>query len=320
MNNKSCKDGYYGDPNRGIPCKECMCPGGLYGNQFAKTCYLEPRRDTFVCQCEEGYRGDNCDQCDINYYGNPKERGGSCKLCQCNGNTIPNDRNSCDELTGQCKNCLYNTFGDRCERCKPGYFGDALNKDCRPCNCNPYGTEGDASTNCDHQTGQCKCLPNVVGKRCDACEKDFFGLGNKDGCTYCNCDPEGTQNRSTTCDVVSGQCQCLPSRGGRTCSDCSFAHWGDPAVDCKSCDCYQAGSTSAQCDKLTGACPCKKGITGQLCDKCDRGTYGEIPSCNPCGECYDDWSNILKDMEGNFIPINLEHSISLCNPFYANSR
>jgi laminin beta 1 len=52
-----------------------------------------------------------------------------------------------------------------------------------------------------------------------------------------------------------------------------------------------------QCDKLTGQCSCKRGITGYHCDRCDRGTYGQIPECRQCGECFDNWSGILAEIK-----------------------
>lgn len=50
-------DGYYGRPTAGQACKECMCPGGLLGNQFASTCYFDERIDGVICNCQEGYIG-----------------------------------------------------------------------------------------------------------------------------------------------------------------------------------------------------------------------------------------------------------------------
>lgn len=88
--------------------------------------------------------------------------------------------------------------------------------------------------NCDQTTGQCFCLPNVIGKHCDQCKEDYYGLASGEGCSYCNCDTDGTINNSTSCDVFTGQCDCIESRGGRTCSECSYGHWGDPKKECKS--------------------------------------------------------------------------------------
>ncbi len=132
--------------------KECQCPGVPTGNKFANTCSFDQRIDGVVCNCQEGYvgkslikkiysnktlfkqkcfiKGNRCDKCATNYYGNPTEKGGSCKICECNGNTDVNDPSSCDQVTGQCKKCRYFTDGDHCEKCLPGYYGDALIHQC----------------------------------------------------------------------------------------------------------------------------------------------------------------------------------------------
>uniref|UniRef100_A0A8C1UA34 Laminin, alpha 4 n=1 Tax=Cyprinus carpio TaxID=7962 RepID=A0A8C1UA34_CYPCA len=72
-------------------------------------------------------------RCAPGYYGNPMEMGNSCKKCDCNGNSDPNlIFNECNNVTGQCLNCWGNTTGDNCERCAPGFYGDAISaKDCR---------------------------------------------------------------------------------------------------------------------------------------------------------------------------------------------
>lgn len=31
----------------------------------------------------------------------------------------------------------------------------------------------------------------------------------------------------------TGQCQCMPGFGGRTCSECQELFWGDPNVECR---------------------------------------------------------------------------------------
>lgn len=77
------------------------------------------------------HKGTRCEKCAINYYGNPLERGSSCLPCECNGNTNTRDPASCDQTNGICRNCLYNTDGDHCEKCKPGFFGNASNHECK---------------------------------------------------------------------------------------------------------------------------------------------------------------------------------------------
>jgi hypothetical protein len=40
------------------------------------------------------------------------------------------------------------------------------------------------------------------------------------------------------------------------------------------------------------------GVTGYKCDRCARGTTGELPNCVPCGECFDNWDRIIRDLQG----------------------
>lgn len=63
---------------------------------------------------------------------------------------------------GYCVNCQHNTEGDQCERCKPGFIGNARQgtpHDCQPaatrppCNCNNHSPRG-----CD-SFGRCLVLP-----------------------------------------------------------------------------------------------------------------------------------------------------------------
>lgn len=79
----------------------------------------------------EGYVGENCNKCELNYWGNPTEAGGSCEKCDCNGNIDRKIPNSCDTQTGDCLKCLYNTEGLQCEHCKNGFFGEAKIRACQ---------------------------------------------------------------------------------------------------------------------------------------------------------------------------------------------
>lgn len=39
------------------------------------------------------------------------------------------------------------------------------------CDCDKCGTQ-----ECDHRTGQCSCLDNVVGEKCDRCADNHYGF------------------------------------------------------------------------------------------------------------------------------------------------
>lgn len=295
-NCERCMDGYYGDPRIGyrVPCQPCMCPGGPYSPaQHADSCYYDPRLEYVVCNCDIGYKGPDCGTCDENYFGNPSEENGTCDRCDCNGNIDPDDIGNCDDETGECLKCLFNTEGFNCEKCKAGYYGDALNQNCIECICNPIGTDRNGGE-CDRVTGQCPCLPNVVGQKCDMSAPGYYNMTEGKGSVPCNCDPDGSFGME--CNELTGQCDCKADRGGRTCSECRDLFWGDPNEECYPCDCDNQGSASMQCDRRTGQCVCLVGISGYKCDRCDRGTTGELPNCVPCGDCFDNWDRIIRDL------------------------
>ena len=230
----------------------------------------------------------------MNFYGNPQAPGGRCEQCFCNGNIDRRVPGSCDQLTGECKKCLNNTTGFYCEKCMVGYYGNPKEGGCKECKCDLLGTAASEMNQCD-ETGQCKCLPNVVGQKCDRCASGFWKIASGQGCEPCACSSVGATDKR--CNEFTGQCLCRSTHGGRTCSECQDNHWGDPLLNtCRRCDCDINGSVDHQCDRKTGKCLCRKGISGYKCDQCDRGTTGKLPRCKPCGDCYDNWDKDIKDL------------------------
>uniref|UniRef100_A0A0K0EAE9 Laminin subunit beta-1 n=1 Tax=Strongyloides stercoralis TaxID=6248 RepID=A0A0K0EAE9_STRER len=303
-----CLPGYFGDPRLSvnIPCKPCRCPGGPgSGSQHADSCYVRSSLDyatqDIVCNCKHGYTGKHCDECDVSFWGNPRELGGTCEKCDCNGNIDQSVPGNCDSLTGECLKCLYNTEGAQCEHCKDGFYGDAKIRSCQACVCNKFGTNS-TSGECDRVTGQCPCLPNVIGKACDQCEVNHYNLQSGEGCSFCDCDPSGVimghdGKPHLECNPVNGQCSCKQGRGGRTCSECEDYYWGDPVNgECVRCECNPYGSASMQCNRDDGTCVCKPGSGGPQCNECARGYTGVWPNCKTCGECFQNWDNILQQL------------------------
>ncbi|XP_042568965.1 laminin subunit beta-1-like [Cyprinus carpio] len=286
-----CVNGFYGNPilGSGEHCRPCPCPGHPdSGHSNGASCLTDYASNQILCQCGEGYAGPHCDLCAPGYYGDPKQPGGTCRPCQCNGNIDPQDPESCDPRTGQCLKCLYNTDGHSCSECKPGYYGNALAQDCRRCTCVTAGTLEDYCTDgvchCDKQTGQCPCKPNIMGHNCDQCTPNHWNFGSDSGCEPCKCAHPNAL--STHCNMFNGQCHCQTGLGGRQCNECEALHWGDPRVQCEECNCHPLGSEMAQCDHVTGACVCKKEASGRRCDECAHGFTGNFPKCIPCHPCF----------------------------------
>ncbi|PIC18996.1 hypothetical protein B9Z55_024693 [Caenorhabditis nigoni] len=280
-----CARGYYGDALQGTSedCQKCPCPND-------GPCILHADGDVICTECPNGYTGRRCDECSDGFFGNPKDDI-ECNECACNNNTDPNSIGNCDKITGECKKCVYNTHGFNCEKCKPGYWGDALIEpkgNCRPCGCFAAGTRRPNNDytllECEQTDGQCECLPNVWGMQCDQCESGFYNITSGLGCQECGCDPLGSEGN--TCDVVTGQCLCKPGVIGQHCDQCAPYHFGFSANGCQPCDCEYIGSESQQCDVNNGQCLCKENVEGRRCDQCAENRYGITQGCLPCDDCY----------------------------------
>uniref|UniRef100_A0A8C2HI91 Laminin, gamma 1 n=1 Tax=Cyprinus carpio TaxID=7962 RepID=A0A8C2HI91_CYPCA len=282
-----CKDGFYGDPMVGSPsdCKPCPCPAGA-------TCAVVPRTKEVVCtNCPAGTTGKRCELCDDGFFGDPLGENGpirACRACSCNNNIDPNAVGNCNRESGECLKCIYNTAGVFCDRCKEGFYGNALAANvtdkCKPCSCSPYGTV-DKKTTCSQVTGLCQCLPNVINRDCSACEPGFYNLQSSKGCERCNCNPIGSTNGQ--CDIFSGQCECQPGVTGPHCDRCEINFFGFSPSGCKPCDCDPEGSESAQC-KDDGHCQCRPGFVGARCDMCEENYFynRSTPGCQQCPNCY----------------------------------
>ncbi|KFW72369.1 Laminin subunit alpha-3, partial [Pygoscelis adeliae] len=153
-----------------------------------------------TCSCPPEYAGDSCQECGLGFYRENKGLfTGRCVPCNCNGNS-----NRCQDGTGKCINCQYNTAGEKCERCKDGYFGDATQGSCRVCPC-PYTNRFATGCVANGEEIQCLCKEGYTGVRCERCAPGYFGNPQKYGgyCQKCNCNNNG---QLASCDRLTGEC------------------------------------------------------------------------------------------------------------------
>uniref|UniRef100_A0A3B5B3F7 Laminin subunit gamma-3-like n=1 Tax=Stegastes partitus TaxID=144197 RepID=A0A3B5B3F7_9TELE len=282
-----CLNGYYGNALIGTPadCQPCPCPDRTSCAQMAESGQV-------VCtNCPAGQTGMRCQMCEDGYYGDPLGQSGParpCVRCDCNGNVDFNAVGICDRITGRCLKCLGHTEGERCQRCRRGFYGNALNQTagqkCKPCSCSSAGTSGHVNE-CHPQTGNCLCLNHVTGRDCSYCEVGFFNLQPGFGCERCKCNPIGSS--SSACHPITGQCVCRAGVEGRLCDSCRVGFFGFSSRGCRACNCDPMGSISMQCHS-NGTCHCRQGFVGYKCDKCELNYFHNRAThqCEECPVCY----------------------------------
>uniref|UniRef100_A0A8C3FQN0 Heparan sulfate proteoglycan 2 n=1 Tax=Chrysemys picta bellii TaxID=8478 RepID=A0A8C3FQN0_CHRPI len=195
------------------------------------------------CRCPIGYSGLSCERCDARF--ERVREGpylGTCSGCNCHGHS-----SSCDRAFGYCLNCQHNTEGPQCNKCKPGFFGDATRGNataCRSCPC-PYTVstrrfsdtcflDTDGQATCD------ACAQGYTGRRCERWVPE--ALVEQGGCQeFMKCDERGSS------DSTGGACRCKPNVAGRLCNECTSGafYLSDQNPDgCLKCFCM---GVSRQC-------------------------------------------------------------------------
>uniref|UniRef100_A0A452J162 Uncharacterized protein n=1 Tax=Gopherus agassizii TaxID=38772 RepID=A0A452J162_9SAUR len=164
-------------------------------------------------------------------------------VCDCNGKSSQCifDRDLLRETGNgyRCLNCIDNTDGIHCERCKEEFYRQRDGESCLPCNCSPRGSLG---LQCDNY-GRCSCKPGVMGDKCDRCQWGFHSFseagcqaGGQVSSAQCDCDPAGSAGH-----CVSGRCVCKASVSGERCDRCKQGYYhleaGNPE-GCSQCFCY----------------------------------------------------------------------------------
>ncbi|XP_074414523.1 basement membrane-specific heparan sulfate proteoglycan core protein isoform X2 [Zonotrichia albicollis] len=204
-----------------------------------------PALEVEDCACPPGYRGASCQDCDTGYTRSSSGLYlGTCEPCQCHGHA-----SECHPDTGVCQGCQDHTEGPQCDKCQPGYYGDATRGDCQPCPC--YGPHGDTQVtkicfeDTDGQPTCSACAPGHSGRLCERCLPGYVGDPLRgEPCrvpgvpgAQCQCDPRGSTGEG--CDA-NGQCHCKANVEGPQCATCRPHHFhlsGDEPAGCLPCFC-----------------------------------------------------------------------------------
>ncbi|XP_052580641.1 laminin subunit gamma-3 isoform X1 [Peromyscus californicus insignis] len=246
-----------------------------------------------TCLCPQGYAGQFCEFC-AQGYKRELPRGGpytNCIPCTCN------QHGTCDPNTGICL-CGHHTEGPSCERCMPGFYGNAFSGhagDCQPCPC-----PGQSACTTIPESGEVVCThcpPGQRGRRCESCEDGFFGdplglSGAPQPCRRCQCSGNVDPNAVGNCDPQTGHClRCLYNTTGTHCERCQDGFYGSasaarPEDKCAPCSCDLRGSVSEKmpCNSVTGQCACLPHVTGRDCSHCSPGFY-DLQSGRGCQSC-----------------------------------
>ncbi|NXL36266.1 USH2A protein, partial [Glaucidium brasilianum] len=257
----TCMDNFYGLDVTG--CKACEC--NIAGSFSGTVCDAK----TGQCACKPNVGGRQCNECLDGYHKVQENLSFVCLPCNCDKAGTVDGSLLCDKSTGQCP-CKAGVTGLQCSRCMLHTYNLSMSNllGCQRCDCDALGTL--AGTVCDHISGQCVCLPQRQGRRCNECKPGFyFSPSSVTGCLPCLCHIAGSVNQ--ICDKLTGQCICQDaSVTGQTCEHCKELYFGFDSVTgrCQHCNCHPAGAISGTCHLVTGQCVCKQFVTGLKCDNC----------------------------------------------------
>ncbi|XP_032424850.1 laminin subunit beta-2 isoform X1 [Xiphophorus hellerii] len=235
LNCEQCGDFYNDQPWRPAEgrnthaCKKCDCSDHSDKCHFDMAVYLATGNTSGgVCDdCQHNTMGRNCEICKPFFYKDPTRHirdSRVCIACDCDPDGSENG-GLCDSHTdpslgmvgGQCR-CKPNVEGPRCDKCKTNFFGLSANNPvgCQPCRCDSRGTVLGSSM-CDPFSGDCICKRLVIGRFCDQCLSEHWGLSHDlNGCRGCECDIGGALDNQ--CSIDSGQCRCRSHITGRDCT------------------------------------------------------------------------------------------------------
>lgn len=214
-----------------------------------------------LCECFDGYAGDECGSCAPGYLA----EGGVC-VAGCGPDTC-SGRGTCTMLGGQavCE-CEGDWAEPFCEACERGFAeeGGTCVDLCAGRDCSGRGI-------CDAWSGHaiCLCDTGYIGPDCEDCAP-FYGL--VDGACQKACEPD-TCNGHGYCDGATGVaiCECWGGYIGDTCGECPLGYL-DTGESCEPV-CEVTPCNNASCEGSSGeaVCTCYDTYQGAECESCTAG-------------------------------------------------
>jgi hypothetical protein len=281
------------------PCDPQPCVHG--------TC--EADGDSYSCECEKGYRGDDC-ELDIDECADGPCTHGTCidavAAFQCDCGDTGYTGNLCETLIQNCEQtpclnggaCTDVGASRTCDCAGTGATGVSCEVDINECDADPceHGTcangknqytcncagSGYTGTDCDVDIDECdddpcdpltNCSNSPGGFSCSNCPSGYSGSGLS-GCSDVN---ECSSNNGG-CDTLT---TCTNTTGGRTCSNCPSGYTGNGATGCS--DVNECSSNNGGCDALT---TCTNTTGSRSCGPCPNGYSGTgTTGCTNINDC-----------------------------------
>ncbi|MBN2497050.1 MAG: putative metal-binding motif-containing protein [Deltaproteobacteria bacterium] len=220
--------------------------------------------DGVICICDEGYRGDHCEACDLGYqdYGD-----GECR---------PSDPCASADCAAQNRECTNDQGAAVCGGCLAGFHDDAgdcvEDTSCGPASCNGHGS-------CDDTGGTvvCTCDPLYTGEHCTDCVAGYTDYGDGE------CRPEDPCAGDETCAAEMRACENV--EGVASCGDCLAGYHEEEGACVEDLECLPTScSGHGDCDDAGGEviCTCLDGYSGDHCEDCADGYTHWPPDGEDC--------------------------------------
>ncbi len=164
------------------------------------------------CSCEDGYSGDDCLSCAVNYQDN--DNNNTCLPACGHAELGCSDHGSCNDASGQVScNCDSDYQGEHCELCASTLQDNDDNGTCLP-GCSHASASCDNGT-CSDASGDivCTCEAAYTGPDCDQCSAGYQDNDNNQSCLATCATVAYTCSNQGSCSDASGEASCICDEG-----------------------------------------------------------------------------------------------------------